>query len=164
MLAVDEQLDLIRLQYEILNVPVLSLAKSLNRDVSFLLAHIEENKWTQLWPEETHIDINDDEEESFSVVAEDYIENAKKRLIIYSLAKETLLAHKYAELELDIISKAKEALDEMVDAPHVSSIKALATLYKDMTKDFTAARNNATAKDMVGIPTVVVKDLSGQRP
>lgn len=167
MHAIDDQLALAKLQYEILNVSVSSLANSLGRTPAMMQAHIDNEGWVQLWPEETHIEYDDDgdeETDSFSVISDDYIENAKKRLTIYSLAKETLLTHKYAELELGIISRAKEILDETIDTPSISSIKALATLYKDMTKDFAAARNNVATKDISGIPSVIIKDLSGQRP
>ena len=164
-------LGLVKLQYEILNVSIEDLAAALDMSPKFFLEEIKGLGWKRMWEDEDepHIEIDEDEDR-FTIETEAYIEKTRKRLMAYSLAKEIYLSQKYLELESGIINKAASVLSTLdVTDPQnlpVESIRKLATLYKDMTKSQVAA--NATSSislgtDDQGLPTLIVRDLSGKK-
>lgn len=160
-------LDLLRLQYEILNIPLAVIAKRTDLPLYLLEKEAADAGWKVLWPGEDEAPLEFEEgEDRFSIAADAYIERAKKRLIVFSLAKEALLSSRYLELEYSILNKAQAMLDTMEGpAISVTAIRSLASLYKDMSKvNISAGANNATAEiDGTAVPTLIVRDLSGQK-
>lgn len=154
---------MLRLQYEILGVPAQSIAEANGIPLDMLEDEIRRKNWTVLWgtePSPATLGL-DPEDETFTSEADLYIEQLRKRLAAFSLAKDALLASRYLELEAGIIAKACEALTH-IDPTAVNAIKALAALYKDMTKNLASAASLAMTTDESGIPTVIIKDLSGR--
>lgn len=161
-------LELMRLQYEILNISLESLAKTAQVPISLLEREAKQSGWRQLWPESDEVEMQFEEgEDKFSISSDAYIEKAKKRLTAFSLARETALSMKYLELEAAIIDKAQEVLDNIpVGQASASVAKVLASLYRDMSKNLISAgaANNSTLDiDGGGIPTLLIRDLSGQK-
>jgi len=158
-------LSSLRLQYEILNRSLESLASELNIPLLAIEQEASNNKWVQWFPggdlvvdPASNLSVEDMEEE-----CEEFVTKSKQRLAIYNIAKELLLAQKYLALEVKIIDEANNILDSSeLDA---KTIKALSSLYVDMTK---TSVSNALASmsfgmDDSGLPTVIVKDLSGRK-
>lgn len=161
-------LELMRLQYEILNVPLATLAKAAQVPLRLLEQEASQFGWKQLWPDSDDVVLEFEEgEDRFSISSDAYIEKAKKRLTAFSLARETALSMRYLELEASIIDKAQEVLDNIpVGQASASVAKVLASLYRDMSKNLiSAGANNSSTLDIDGggIPTLIVRDLSGQK-
>ena len=156
-MAIDVQL--LKLQYEILNVSAESIAHSTGLPLEAVQDEITSKQWTRMWPDEDEPTLEIAEgEDQFKLSSDRYIEKTRKRLYAYSLAKEVLLATRYLELEAGLISKANECLTTIDPAIGVGAVKALSSLWKDMQKSGGAATTfNA---DDLGLPTVVIKDLS----
>lgn len=161
-------LDLVRLQFEVLCIPLDVLARQLGLPFELLQQEAEEKGWRQLWDEDDREPVIIEEgEDGFSLVVDDYTDRTRKKLVAFSLAKEVLLSQKYLELEVGIITKAKLILDSIdQDNNSVAAVKALASLYKDMTKNSLSSGYNPAAisigQDETGLPTVIVRDLTGQ--
>ncbi len=159
--------DLIRLQYEILGVPLEVLASRFELPLSLLEAEAEKNQWTRLWDDDDAPVIDEDEEDPFSVKAEDYIDKTRKKLVAFSLAKEILLTQRYLDLESGILKKASEILENIDGSSNaVNATRTLASLYRDMAKGSISTGYNPSAvtigTDESGIPTAIIRDLSGQ--
>lgn len=157
-------MDILRLQYEILNVSVESIAKQLGLPPEVVAIEIEREGWKPLWPndDETPLEVGEGED-AFELAIDKYISRARKRLMAYALAKEMLLAQKYLQLELGIVDTALQTL-KSIDSSSVSAIKTLASLYRDMCKNSLSSTSNLsmqTGLDEQGLPTVIIKDLSG---
>jgi len=158
-------MDMLRLQYEVLNVSVTSIAKIINLPEDFVASEIQRMGWQPLWP-------NDDDEplevaegeDVFTVATDKYIERTRKRLMAYALAKEMLLTQRYLQLELSIIDTAISAAKQL-DPSMVSSIKTLSSLFKDMCKNSLSSSTSTLSlqqgTDERGLPTVIIKDLTG---
>jgi len=161
-------LDLARLQHEILCIPLETLAEKLGVPLYLLQEEAKNKNWAPFWSENDHEPlVIDDGDDAFSLKIENYSDKARKKLIAFSLAKEIFLSQKYLELEVGIIAKAKSILDSMQDGTDsVSAVKTLSALYRDMTKNSLAANSNSAAvsigTDETGLPTVIVRDLTGQ--
>ena len=160
-------LELMRLQYEILNVPIAEIALAANLPVDMLQAEAESQNWRQLWPDE-NVDIAIEEGgDQFSVAADSYIENAKKRLQAFSLAKERILSRKYFEIESSLLDKIQSTLDNMpVGQAPAATVKALGSLFKEMSKTMlSAGALNTSVFNTEGsaLPMLLVRDLSGQK-
>ena len=156
--------QLLKLQYEVLNVSAESIATATGLPVDVIEDEIARKGWTRMWPDEDEPALLTAEgEDAFKLQSDAYIEKTRKRLFAYSLAKEILLATRYLELEAGIISKANECL--MFIDPHsgASAVKALSALWKDMQKSAAAASAFSIGQDESGMPMVVIKDLSGRQ-
>lgn len=155
--------QLLQLQYEILNVSIESLARSADLPVALLEREVEKAKWTRLWPDEDEPTVEIAEgEDAFTISSDRYIEKLRKRLTAYSLAKEILLTSRYLALEAGIIDKANEALLS-IDSTTTSGIKALSSVFRDMSKGMSAGSLSLQQSlDDKGLPTVIIKDLSGR--
>lgn len=158
-MAIDVQL--LKLQYEILNVSAESIAQCTGLPLSAINEEIVRSGWTRLWPDEDELPLEIAEgEDEFKLASDRYIEKTRKRLYAYSLAKEVLLATRYLELESGLIAKANECLDTIDPQIGVAAVKTLSSLWKDMQKS--AKTDLAYNADDLGLPTVIVKDLSGR--
>jgi len=159
-MAID--LELLRLQYEILNVSAESIARATNLPISAVQDEIDRKGWTPVWPddEEPPIEIAEGED-AFKLTSDRFIEKTRKRLYAYSLAKDVLLATRYLELEAGLVSKANEVLDLVDPQVGIATVKALSSLWKHMQKSASAA-SASFGVDEMGLPTVVIKDLSGR--
>lgn len=159
-MAID--LDLLRLQYEILNVSAASIARQAGFPVELINDEINRSNWTPLWPDDDEPKLTYEEDEDvFSVSTDRYIEKTRKRLMAYSLAKEVLLASRYLELEATLIKKACETA-ESLDSSSPAALKTLSALYKDLAKNGVSGTSLQMGTDEAGLPTVIIKDLSGQ--
>jgi len=160
---------LLRLQYEILNASIEQLAQESGISQKMLRMEAAAANWTQWWPNKAsalavpmpfdpHTDQEDDN--PFETQTNEYIENARRRLKAYSLAKELLLAARYLDLEVSIIDKAKDLI-EQVTTPNEA--KLLSALYKDLTSNSNLANlaTMALGQDDSGMPTFILRDLSG---
>ena len=156
-------IQLLQLQYEILNVSMPSLAASADLPIQLLEREAIRLGWVRLWPDEDEplVEIAEGED-VFTVSSDRYIEKLRKRLTAYTLAKEVLLTTRYLALEAGIIDKANEAV-HLVDPTTTSGIKALSSVFRDMSKGLHAgALSLQQSIDDKGLPTVIIKDLSGR--
>ena len=160
-MAIDVQL--LKLQYEILNVSAESIAHSTGLPLSAIQEEITAKGWTRMWPDEDEptLEIAEGEDE-FKLSSDRFVEKTRKRLHAYSLAKEVLLATRYLELEAGLISKANQCLVHIAPEVGVAAVKTLSSLWKDMQKSASANSSFTLGQDEMGLPTVVVKDLSGR--
>lgn len=154
-----------KLQYEILNKSVEQLATENEVPTEMLRKEITKLGWTQWWPEADLILCPEVEQDAkLQTQSEAFIERSKRRLAVYNLAKEMHMAQKYMELENQIIDTAVETLirTPTMDA---TSIASLSNLYKNMTaKSIASALSSISfGEDEGGLPTVIIKDLSGRR-
>jgi hypothetical protein len=160
-MAIDVQL--LRLQYEILNVSAESIAQTTGLPLSAIQDEITHNYWTRMWPDEDEPPLEIAEgEDTFKLQSDRYVEKTRKRLYAYALAKEVLLATRYLELEAGLISKANECLTLVQPETGIAAVKMLSSLWKDMQKSTSANSAFSFGTDEMGLPTVVVKDLSGR--
>jgi len=156
-----------KLQYEILNKSVEHLAAENDIPINMLRTEIERLGWTQWWPESDLILYPDtDKDEQLQAQSETFIERTKRRLAVYNLAKEMYLAQKYLELETQIIDTALKSLiraNEVNINMDAGAITALSNLYKNMTSKSIASALSTISfgEDEGGLPTVIIKDLSG---
>ncbi len=159
-------LPLIRLQYEILNIPQDILEQMVSLPSGGLDKDIADQQWTQYWPDPDMIveatDGEDGVEATLVLQSDRFIDRTKRRLAVFKVAKEMLLAQRYAALELGIVQHATDLLTAQTLAP--GEIKQLSALYKDMSSNSLSADKTALSfgQDEGGLPTVIVRDLSGQ--
>lgn len=164
--------NLMRMQYEILNVSFGQLAELSDLPASMIKEEAERAGWKQLWPEESavvspeHDDAgNEVPVDYFAASTDAYIESSRRRLKVYSLAKDIFLATKYFELESALINTAIDALEALQSQGlKAQDIKFLSAMYKDLTSGSNLANLAASSigTDESGIPTLVIRDLSGQ--
>lgn len=102
-------------------------------------------------------------EDEIALYQEQFLEINQKRLKLYNLAKELLLAHRYLTLENSILVKADMLAESMEITP--KDLKALSSLYKDLASG--TALGNISAiqigEDANGLPTAIIRDLSGSK-
>ena len=158
-------ISLLRLQYEILNAPVEQLAQEAGCSPKMIRMEIENGNWKQLLPDLPPVvdpleDPDASECSAFETETNAFIENNRRRLKAYSLAKELMLASRYLALEISIIDKATALVDSVQTA---AEAKLLAALYKDLTSNSNLANlaTLALSKDDNGLPTFIMRDLSG---
>lgn len=173
-------LALLKLQYEILNVPLEQIDDAAGLPRGAMAMEAKRLGWKQIWPDtngcerselpaELPAELTQDERnEALALESEQYVDNAKKRLKVYSLAKEILLAQRYLELECGIISCAKTILqnaESQPDSMNAASIKQMSAMLKDLQhgSNLSNLASMSLAVDDSGLPTVIVRDLSGQR-
>ncbi|MCK9408277.1 MAG: hypothetical protein M0R68_04005 [Bacteroidetes bacterium] len=162
-MAID--VELLRLQYEILNVSVESLARSAGIPQDLIQREIDKGRWTVLWPDENEPKlVVEEDEDLFTVSTNQYIDKTRRRLQAYSYAKEILLATRYLELESNLIKKANQVLENLttVDMTAASGLKTLSSLYRDLSKGLSSVSSLSLGTDEEGLPTVIIKDLSGR--
>ena len=177
-------ITLMRLQYEILNVPVSQLADMSGISEEMIQDEINRAGWKILWPNEPSIANLDTihnyldssqkaltsqdqvEDDFFMTSSAEVIERSKRRLQMYTLAKETLLAQKYLDLENGILDAARSlAVTRSLErggALSACDIKELSVVFKNMgaTASFGSSASFSFAQDESGLPTLIYKDLS----
>jgi hypothetical protein len=161
--------ELLKLQYEILNFSAEDIAKQTGMPISIIEAEIKNQGWKQWWPDDTPFTEENPEDELdprevFALQSEQYIDKAKRRLAVYTLAKEIHLAQKYLALESSLVKKATDIVEGISDADAEAAGK-MATLYKNMTtkNPMAALQSISFGEDEGGIPTVIVRNLTGSR-
>ena len=192
MFDIDVDLGAMRLQYEILNIPVEQLAKDCNMPIEILKPMIDGQNWKQWWPDNDFKSFaktkntltvvpsssstspsigqpdDDDSEldpnEEMSSEAENFITRSKKRLAVYAVAKEILLAQRMFELERKIIKAANDCLDSS-SGIMAKDAKALSDILKNLMSNSVsdALASVSIGQDEGGLPTVIIKDLSGKK-
>ena len=164
----EQDLALLRLQYEILNVPFATLAAQAGCPENILRAEADKGQWKQIWPEnDLEVIRNRDDvdaefdDDAFQSESELLLERSKRRLAIYNMAKEMLLSQRYLKLESDLIRRASDVVAGVEDT---KDIRALASVFKDLTaKSLQSAMASLSfGQDEGGLPTVLIRDLSGK--
>lgn len=164
--------SLMRLQYEIFNTSIEQLAADSKIPVSIVQKEATAGNWKQLWPaqaQEQHSQeyldsLTDDERgELLTLESEQYIETARKRMRVYTLAKDITLAVKYLELEHKLVDTAIDLLENFEGG--AAGIKQLSALYKDLTSgsSLTSLAKLTLGVDEDGMPSVIIRDLTGQK-
>ena len=167
-------LALLKLQYEILNVPLEQIDAAAGLPIGAMAYEAKRLGWKQLWPDQPSLATpasltnQDDANEALALESEQFIDNARKRLRVYTLAKEILLAQRYLELECGIIRCAKNILENAEVDPScmpASAIKQMSAMLKDLQYGSNLANlaSMSIAQDENGLPQVIIRDLSGQR-
>jgi len=165
----DQDFSLLRLQYEILNVSIESIARRSNLNPELLKALAIEEEWEHKWIDpddpEPESDLNPDSdfpEDELTIKSEEFIERSKKRLAAYTIAKNVLMTQQYLELELSLVRKTIEHLENM---PAITSkdLQSISHVYRNLLNgtpimDILAMRDK---QEDGGIPLLVVKDLAG---
>jgi hypothetical protein len=158
-------LETLRLQYEILNVPLATIAQRARIPLDLLQREATNKSWKPLWSEEDSLPLEIEEgDDEFELKSNAFIEQTRRKLQAYSLAKDLLLAQKYLDVEVGILNKAKEIIDTM-ESPSASCVRTLASLYKDMSKGLLSAGGAASVSvgiDENGLPTAIIRDLTGR--
>lgn len=157
-----------KISYEILNTPIEELADGLGMSTNMLQSVINNRGWVRQFPDDEVLDADSQEtqeilegEDIFTVQADQFLDKSRKRLQLFNMAKSLALAERYAKLESAIIDKATRAV-EAVEVSEVPSIAALANAFKALAKDLNGAANAISfAQDQQGLPTVIMRDLSG---
>lgn len=157
-------IPVLRLQYEILNIPIAHLASKMGIPVSMLVQEADEGHWAQWWPEENAIEHLRNQQEAsekdlLTQQSDEYLERSKKRLRVYAAAKEIYLAAAYLQLEDSLISRARELIDTC--ALDASAVKQLSAIYKDLTSKSPLSNIFMDADEESGIPSLIIRDLSG---
>jgi len=167
----DTKFIIPRLSYEILNSSIGTIADMLGLTPKMVQDYADKYNWTQWFPNEEEdafsTNISEDEqdlldgEDIFTVRADQFMDKNRKRLQVFTLAKELALAELYADLEISIVNKAREAIS-CVNEEDPQSMKIVSDIFKNMSKDL---QKNAGAvsftQDGSGLPTVIIRDLSG---
>jgi len=169
----DFDVNILKLQYEILNVPLAILASETGLPESILQSTITEQGWVQWWPETSMQQCIEDScalsadsdnpssaEELMTAQADAFSERTRKRLQVYSLAKEIYLSQRYLKLESALISKAHTIIGNLSDND-AQSIKQLSALYKDMMTKSPMSQMLSLGQDENGMPSVILRDLTG---
>jgi len=168
-------LALLRLRYEILNASLASIASDEGLTPKSLENEAHDNNWKQWWPSiedlqyafstssDTPSDSDNDDDgfEELSPLEEGstlYIKEAKLRLQVFNLAKDLHLAHKYAAFESALVTKAHSLVAHCVEP---ADIRQLTMSLKDLPGKVAAA-GLAISQGDDGIPTVIIRDLSGR--
>jgi len=153
---------LIRLQYEFLNKPIDMLEDEAGLPSGSLQSEANKNGWKQYWPDADMVIMKAEADEDILVVqSERFIDRATRRLAVFKVAKEMLLAQRYAKLEAGLIQSALFALDDNLGT---KEIKELSSLYKDMSAKSITSQMQALSfgEDEGGLPTVIIRDLTGR--
>ena len=142
-------LAIIRLQHEILATELPELARATNIPVKILEMEAKQRKWQILWPDELK-----------PVSSDEYIQFMQKRLNVYNLAKQALLALKYASTEAEIMNKALDMVHSLEN--DTSALRNIAGTYKDMATLNQGASGVKAGIDEHGMPYVVIRDLTSK--
>ena len=164
-----------RLTYEILNISLEEIADSMGLTLQMIQNISEKQKWQQWFPDDdcsifsldNDTTLNEDEEllegeDIFSVRADQFLDKNRKRLQVFNMAKELAMAEQYANLEVSLIEKAREAIS-LLNAEDIKELKDLSGIFKDLAKQLQQMGSSITMgqDEATGLPTVIIKDLSG---
>jgi hypothetical protein len=160
-----------RLSYEILGVPLKDLADTLGLPLSMMEKIAKEQEWQQWFSEDDSSSFSLVEgtegeellegEDIFTVRADQFLDKNRKRLQVFNMAKQLALVELYADLETKLLAKARSAI-EAVDEESVRDIATLSGVFQALTKDIQGLNSAISmGKDESGLPTVIIRDLSG---
>ena len=166
-------IQLVRLQYEILNTPFKVLAESSGLSEASIQFEAERSNWKQLWPDLPKVSnpgltgrsaieaelIN----EGISINSEidEAIATTQKRLQYFSLAKDTYLSVKYAKAESALLDKIQDVID---DCTTIDSIGYAVKAFKGLMNGTALSSTGTKALplgDADGIPLFAMRDMSG---
>lgn len=154
-------LQLMKLQYEILNSPLSLLAEENNIPEDILA--IDARTWVRWWPKDAFLDLTGIPVTDRDQAIEQYESQIRQRLQIFSLAKELLLTQKYAKFEFSLVEAAQATLGqiEILDVGP-QALNLLANTYRTLKEQSISKALQAISlsQDESGIPTVIIKDLS----
>ena len=156
-----------KLSYEILNVPLDAIAANLGLTTGMLEKIAKEQHWVQWFPEEEptfqlaeNADLLEGED-IFTVKADQYLDKNRKRLQVYNMAKSVAITELYTDLEISLINAARESVAGL-DPEDTKGLKNISTVFKDLTKELQGLSSSIQlARDEQGLPTVILRDLSG---
>jgi len=167
--------QLLRLRHEILNVPLETIAEEIKVPLSIL--EKEARGWQQWWPDSLfsisssssgltvtpnqEVDYYEDESDLSPLEegADLYMKEYRIRLQVYTLAKEVYFAHRYASIEAALLDQIGNMAPVAV-APQ--DVKHLVASLKDLPSKVASAAGIKLGMSDDGIPTLIVKDLSGR--
>ena len=171
--------ELLRLRYEILNISLEDLASEI--ELPFSVLKNEAAGWSQWWPDDSALtksttivttspivpsqddpldpDDNDTLLSPLEEGANQYLANTALRLRVFNLAKEVLFVNRYASLESEMISRATSLVKEVQTA---QDIRHISSVFKDLVAKSTASTSLSLGKGDDGMPTVIIRDLSGR--
>lgn len=167
----------VRLQHEILNYSIAQLAAFNNIPIHMLQEEATRGDWKQWWPESDLIvspssaggstsesEVEVDVDGSFIGQSEIFLDRSKRRLAVYKVAKEMLMAQKYFELEDGIVDAALKVLST-ADVHEAATVHTLGNLFKNLMSNSVANAmvNMNFGVDDGGLPTVIIRDLSGTK-
>ena len=167
----------VRLQHEILNYSIAQLAAFNNIPIHMLQAEADKGSWKQWWPESDLVigppsaggsisepEVEADVDGSFIGQSELFLDRSKRRLAVYNVAKEMLMAQKYFELEAGIVDAALKVL-ETTEVHEAATVHTLGHLLKNLMSNSVANAmvNMNFGVDDGGLPTVIIRDLSGTK-
>ena len=152
---------LLKLQYEFLNTPIQELAANEGVPISIIETEIRNGQWVRRVPITVTPLSDNATDEEIAIYQEQFLDINQKRLKLYNLAKEILLAHRYLTLESAILTKAAD----LVDQANITQkdLKYLSALYKDLASGTSLGNISAIqiGEDANGLPTAIIRDLSG---
>ena len=164
---VDKRYIVPKLSYEILNVSIETLALNLGLTTAMLQKVADDFSWIQWFPDEkSDIYLDEDAdmlegEDIFTVMADQYLDKNRKRLQVYNMAKNIAMTERYADLEVSLVDKARDAIVG-IEASDVKSIKELSDVFRNLAKELQGMTSAVSfATDQQGLPTVIMRDLSG---
>jgi hypothetical protein len=158
-----------RLNYEVLNISMEEIAESMGLSVAMVIAKADIENWKQWFPEDdkSEFELNEDDdllegENMFMLQANQYTEKSRKRLQVYQIAKQLMLMGLYTKLEVNLITKANEAV-ELINPEDTKEIQALSTVLQSLTKDLGQLSQSMTlgTDNESGLPQLIIRDLSG---
>ena len=174
--------NILKMQYEILNVPLEQLSKEANIPLDILNTEAEKAGWKQFWPEEKYHtrfekerkDVDESEESDeyshqdlINQQSEEFINSSSQRLKVFSLAKELYLANKYLILEVTLLDRIKELIEgdglDDLGVRDPAMLQKLSSIYKDLSSGSSISQLMKSAKDEKGgLPLFILKDLTGK--
>lgn len=166
-------IQLVRLQYEILNTPLKVLAESSGLSEASIKFEAKRSNWKQLWPDLPKISnpslsgrsaveaelIN--EGVSINSEIDEVIATTQKRLQYFSLAKDTYLSVKYAKAESALLDKIQDVID---DCTTIDAIGYAVKAYKGLVDGTSLSSSRSKALqigDTDGLPLFTMRDMSG---
>jgi hypothetical protein len=156
----------IKLCYEILNIPVKDLANQLGLAPYMINDMVAAGGWKRWFPTDEcdfflveEKDINEGED-LFTVKIERYSEYANQKLKVFEIAKKLALAPKILDIEMSMLDKMKEAIEE-VNHKDTRALKDLSSSYTNLVAKGAGTSVGISQDPETGLPTVVIKDLSG---
>jgi len=163
---------LIRIQYEILGIPLDTLADEYEVNVDIIRAQADREGWHLWWPNEPILDIpkmdfsNDitqiEATDADIVIqqSDEIIKRANKRLEVYAALKDFLMVALITRLESALINKTLEMVENVqVDA---NGMKSLANVYKDLCSKSLVKNLQNLAQDS-GLATVIFQNMAGKK-
>lgn len=167
-------IQLVRLQYEILNTSIEVLANSTGLSKASIEFEAKRSGWVQLWPDLPPVTLAPkatsrgtleaeliNEGTSVNSEIDDVIKTTQKRLQYFSLAKDAYLSIKYARAEAALLDKVYDLIEECAT---IDSVVYATKAFKSLV-DGTSLPSSRTKAlihdDEGGLPVFTMRDMSG---